>query len=446
MEEKKAYLEALQKIAVPVTMQSLLSSSFSMLDQVMTGQLGSICVAGIGLAGKFYSVFSVVVAAVASAAGIMIAQYLGKKDEGEAARSFFSNLILTLFLSVVFVGVCLFLPKQIMALYSTDYETIQAAAGYLRILGLSCVPMAVMTMFATLLRCREAAKLPLLASVISAIVNTGGNYLLIFGKLGFPALGAEGAAISTVISQSVGMCLLFFLYKKKAKRESWRLPFLWKFDGERRNQYVKILVPMLACEFLWVLGENVYATIYGHVGTKACAAMTLTSAIQGLFIGALTGLSQAAAVITGKALGSGEYDRAYRDGKRLLWTGLAGAGILSILVVILSAPYVQIYQVEEEVRLMTRQILFVYALIAPVKVLNMIIGSGILRSGGKTKYVMYIDLIGTWVFGVPLGLLAAFVLKLPIAGVYLMLSLEECVRLAISLVLFQKRSWMSQLT
>ena len=112
----------------------------------------------------------------------------------------------------------------------------------------------------------------------------------------------------------------------------------------------------------------------------------------------------------------------------------------------LMAPaYVGIYQVEPQVREMTRQILIAFAIIAPVKVQNMILGGGIIRSGGKTKYVMCIDFIGTWLFGVPLGLLAAFVWKLPIPWVYFILSLEEVVRLVISLVLFRKKVWMEQL-
>lgn len=445
-QERKTYMEALRRIAVPVTLQSLLCSSFSMADQVMTGQLGSTCVAGIGLAGKFFSVLSVVIAAIASVAGIMMAQYLGKGEERQTGRSFFVNLFLALAVAGVFLLGCLILPEQIMSLYSTDAATVAEAAAYLRILGFSAVPLAVVSMLSALLRCREAAKLPLIASIAAAVINTLGNYILIFGRLGFPALGAKGAAIATVLSQLANMCLLLLLYAGMARRKGLRLPFAWRLDRAARIGYAKILLPMLACEFLWALGENIYATIYGHVGTEACAAMTLTSPIQGLLIGALTGLSQAASVITGKALGAGENDRAYRDGKRLMITGLLGAALLSFLVVVISPYYVQLYRVGEEVRLMTRQILLVYAFIAPVKVLNMILGSGVLRSGGKTDYVMYIDFTGTWLFGVPLGLLAAFALKLPIAQVYLLLSLEEYVRLGISLVLFRKKIWMRQLS
>lgn len=208
---------------------------------------------------------------------------------------------------------------------------------------------------------------------------------------------------------------------------------------------MNILLPILVCEALWSLGENVYAAIYGHMGTDASAAMTLINPVQGLMIGALCGLSQAAGIIIGKMLGSHEYDNAYKASKKLILYGFVGAAVLSIFIVFTSGFYVEIYQVEETVKQLTRQILLAYAIVAPFKVLNMIIGGGIIRSGGKTKYVMMIDIIGTWLFGVPLGLLTAFVLNLSIPYVYFILSLEECVRFGISLIVFRRKKWMHSL-
>ena len=121
------------------------------------------------------------------------------------------------------------------------------------------------------------------------------------------------------------------------------------------------------------------------------------------------------------------------------------AGVLSWKEFLRRGEYVEIYQVSRTVKRLTRQILFVYALAAPFKVLNMILGGGILRSGGRTAYVMGIDMLGTWGFGVPLGLLGAFVWRLPIASVYLLLSLEECIRFAISMAVFRRKRWMRRL-
>ena len=210
-------------------------------------------------------------------------------------------------------------------------------------------------------------------------------------------------------------------------------------------QYLGILAPILVCEFMWSLGENVYAAIYGNIGTDACAAMTMTGPIQGLMIGALSGLAQAAGILIGKSLGNEEYDKAYKDSKRLMWYGLAGSLVLSVALVLLGKFYVRIYNVEPQVRTMAYQLLVVFAIVSPVKVQNMILGGGIIRSGGKTQYVMWVDLIGTWIFGVPLGLLSAFVFDLPITYVYFIFSMEEVVRLLISVVIFRKKRWMRTL-
>ena len=172
--------------------------------------------------------------------------------------------------------------------------------------------------------------------------------------------------------------------------------------------------------------------------------MTLTNPLQALVIGALSGVAQAAGVMIGKRLGADRPKSGYQDSKRLMYTGLLGSVLLSVLVVVFNKYYVLIFSVEDDVRQMTRQLLMAYALVAPVKVQNMILG-GILRSGGRTTYVMVIDLIGTWIFGVPLGFLAAFVLHLPIAAVYFLLSMEECIRVIISLVIFKKKIWMQRL-
>lgn len=190
----------------------------------------------------------------------------------------------------------------------------------------------------------------------------------------------------------------------------------------------------------------------GQLGAVSVAAVGLAGKFASIYavviaaIGALCGLSQAAGVIVGKRLGSGDEDAAYAAGRRLLVYGAAGAALLSVLVVLLSGVYVEIYQVEDGVKRLTRQILTAFALVAPCKVLNMILGGGILRSGGRTAYVMAIDLVGTWGFGVPAGLVTAFVFALPVPYVYFALSLEECLRFGISLAVFRRRRWMRRLS
>lgn len=445
MKENQSFQREFFKIALPVTFQCLLQSSFGVIDQIMTGQLGSASIAGIGLAGKFTSLFSVLVSAVSAAAGIMIAQYFGKKDVKQIGKSFFTNLSLALMITFVFLVLSLAVPDRIMGMYIQDEETVRVAAEYLRIYSASYLPLSVTMLLSVFLRCAGAASMPLYTSIMAAVLNTGLNYVLIFGKFGFPAMGAKGAALASAIAQIAGCILLFVLFLRMYRQKNWRLSFSLLTEREGWKQYAGIIIPILICEFFWSLGENVYAVIYGHLGTLPCAAMTLTNPVQSMTIGALSGVSQAAGIMIGKALGAGEYEKAYEDSKKMMWYGLAGSLFLSGILVLTAGFYVKIFNVEESVRHIAENLLLVFALISPVKVQNMILGGGIIRSGGRTGYVMAIDLIGTWLFGVPLGLLSAFVLKLPIAEVYFILSLEECVRLGISLAVFRKKKWMMSL-
>lgn len=444
MKQEQSFLKTVCNLAIPVALQSMLQASFSIVDQIMIGQLGSVSVAGVGLAGKFSSVYSVVVAAIGTVAGIMISQYMGQSNKKEIRRSFCLNLIFALGIAVLFTGICIGFPVRIMGLYTKDAQTIIASAEYLKIVAWTFLPIAGATLLSTMFRCMEKARLPLYAGIAAAVLNTGLNYVLIFGKFGFPSMGAEGAAIATLLSQMANFgILLFMIFRygeilKKGGKEEIVSEFDWR-------QYVGMLFPILASEFLWSLGENVYAAIYGNMGTEACAAMTLINSIQGLMMGALCGLSQAAGVIIGKKLGNREYDEAYTAAKKMILYGFVSSAVLSLVIVTTRTAYVEIYQVEDSVKALTAQILTAYALVAPFKVQNMILGGGIIRSGGKTKYVMLIDMIGTWGFGVPLGLLSAFVLKLSIPYVYFILSLEECVRFGISVAVLRKKKWMQSL-
>lgn len=443
--QHKTFFRAVCSLAVPAALQSILQASFSIVDQIMIGQLGSVSVAGVGLAGKFSSIYSVIVSAVGAVAGIMIAQYIGQQNRREIRRSFYLNLTLAAVIALLFTVPCIAFPEQIMGFYTKDARTVTAAAEYLAIIAGTFLPAAGATLLSTLFRCMEKAKLPLYAGIAAALLNTGLNYLLIFGKAGLPAMGAKGAGIATLISQLANLLIMLLLLirhseylKKEPSSAADSSAFQW-------NQYLSMLLPILVCEFVWSLGENVYAAIYGRLGTESTAAMTLINPIQSLMIGALCGLSQAAGVIIGKRLGNREYDEAYTASKILILYGFIGSVILSLIIAAAAPYYVRIYAVEDSVRQITRQILTAYALIAPFKVQNMILGGGIIRSGGKTKYVMVIDLIGTWIFGVPLGLLAAFVLHLSIPYVYFILSLEECFRFAISLVVLRRKKWMHSL-
>lgn len=440
------FMKSLCKIAIPVTLQSMLQASFSIVDQIMIGQLGETNISAVGLCGNYSLIFSVVIGAVSTVAGILIAQFIGADDMREAWSSFDVSLICGIIIAALFLFASGIFPSQILGLYTNDISIIETGSVYFRIVAFSYIPMAVSTVISAWLRCQEHADIPFFASLGAVAANTGLNYVLIFGKLGFSSMGIKGAAIATLASQLFNLAFIMIGFiicvRNDGDQPIWSLHFkkitIWN--------YLVMIMPILISEFLWSLGQNVESAVYGHLGTANLAAYTLTCPIQGLIVGALSGLSAAAGVMVGKRLGKKEYDHAYREAKKIMYAGLTGALFVSALLILLAGIYTGLYRVDTNVKELGKLLLCIFALYAPIKVENMILGGGIIRSGGNTKIIMIIDIIGTWCIGIPLCLLAAYVFEWGIAGVYALLTTEEIFRLAVSLIIFKKRKWMISLS
>ena len=439
-------MKSLCKIAVPVTLQSMLQASFSIVDQIMIGQLGETNISAVGLGSNFSLIFSVVIGAVGAVAGILIAQFMGAEDKKEAWCSFDVSLICGIMISALFLLAAGAFPLQILGLYTEDMSIINTGAVYFRIVAFSYIPMAVSNILSAWLRCREHATIPFLASFGAVAVNTGLNYLLIFGKFGFPRMEIKGAAIATLISQLFNLVFIVIGFVVCNRRDGDKPVLSLRFKKITIRDYLVMIMPILVSEFLWSLGQNVESAVYGHLGTSNLAAYTLTGPIQGLIVGALSGLSAAAGVMVGKRLGRKEYDEAYAESKKIMYAGLAGSVVVASLLILLAGVYTGLYRVDNSVKELGKILLIVFALYAPVKVENMILSGGIIRSGGNTKIIMVIDIIGTWCIGIPLCLLAAYVFRWGIVGVYALLTTEEIFRLAVALVIFRKRKWMISLS
>ena len=435
---EESFFRKSMKIAVPVALQAMLQSSFSMIDQVMVGQLGKTAIAAVEVGGKPGFVFAFVSGAVATVTGIMVSQYMGKEDDEKVDVSMSVNLLVMLAIALLTTLLCLIFPGKLTGIFTKDAAVIRTGAEYVRMVSLVYPLSGIASILAVQIRCKDHSEYPLYISAAAAVVNTALNFVLIFGHFGAPALGVKGAAIASVVSQVVNLGLMIYFFNKIN-----RFRFSLKMNRAEVWQYITILFPIVFNEFMWTVGQNVNTFIYGHMGTDELAGMSLTGPVQGLSIGALSGLSQAAGILIGKRLGEQEYDKAYEESRKLCLYGFAGSVIMSVLVVLCRGLYVGLFKVDANVAWIGELLLLAFAVLAPVKVQNMILGGGIIRSGGRTKYIMIIDLLGTWLVGVPLGLFTGLYLKLPIAWVYFILSQEELVRFIITVFMFRSRKWMN---
>lgn len=434
------FYKTLLKIAIPVTLQSMLQASFSIIDQVMIGQLGEASISSVGLCGNFTLIFTVIIGAVSTVAGILIAQFIGSDDKKEAWCSFWVSALTSIIISSLFFLSSFIFTKNILSLYTKDVEVINAGLIYFKIIALTYIPVAIANIVSSYLRCIEHATIPFISSFISVLINTSLNYIFIFNY----DMGIKGAALATLISQLVNLLFIIIGFVYIARKDK---PIVClKFNKLSLNDYLIMIFPILISEFLWSLGQNVESSIYGHLSTSSLAAYTLTCPIQGLFVGALSGLSAAAAIMIGKQLGKKDYDGAYNDSKKIMYLGLVLSICISFILIIFAGNYTKLYKVDDYVKDIGKTIIIVFALYAPVKVENMILGGGIIRSGGNTKLIMIIDIIGTWCVGIPLCLIATYIFKWDIVGIYALLTTEEVFRLIVSLIVFKKRKWLISLS
>ena len=436
---KETFEKQVINIAIPVALQSMLQSSFSMIDQIMVGQLGEKSISAVEIAGKPGFIYSVVVGAVCTIAGIMISQYIGKKDRESEEKSICVNFLVMMLTGIAFFFISRMFPLQFIRLFTNDARVISEGSVYLGIIGWTFIPLGITNIFGAAIRCRGKSSWPLYVGFVSATLNTGLNYCLIFGNYGMPMLGVKGAAYASVISQVAGAVLIIVMFF----RLYGRIRYSVSLGKENYWQYLSMLIPIVINEFLWSVGQSINTFVYGHMSTDELAGMSLTGSLQGLTIGALSGIAQAAGILVGKRLGEGQYDQAYQESKKLCVYGFIGSILFSVTIMALKTPYVHLFNVSDDVRAIGLALLTAFAVLMPIKVLNMILGGGIIRSGGRTKYIMMIDMLGTWLIGVPIALVTGLVFKFPIVWVYFMLSQEEVVRFIISIFMFKSRKWMN---
>ncbi|MGH4122110.1 MAG: MATE family efflux transporter [Clostridium sp.] len=443
---EKSYYKTMLAIAIPVSIQSLFQASLSVIDQLMVGQLGEEAIATVGLGSRFPFLFLITLSAVGCTTSIMISQYWGKKDNENISKVVCGNFILGMIITLIFSFISLIFSKQVLGLYTNDMKIVTLGSKYLIINALGYIPMLLITIYAAVLRSTGHVKSPMYAGVFAVVLNTLLNYLLIFGKFGFPEIGFLGTAYATTITRLLeAVLLIIFTYVNKYPG-AYKIVDLCNISSAFMTKILIIARPLLINEFLWALGETIYSIIYGRMGTSEIASMTLTYPIQSLSIGLFAGVSSAAGIMIGNKLGLGENELAFKYSKKFIKMGIIGSAVFGILLVACSNLYISVFNISSDLKDCTFKLLIMFSIVLWIKVSNMIIGGGILRSGGKTKYTLYLDMIGTWGIGVPLGFVSAFVLKLPVHFVYLIISGEEFVRFIIGLKIMHSRKWMDNIT
>lgn len=436
----KKFFKTLFILALPIIMQNILTSSLNMADTLMIGSIGDSQVAAVGIGNQFSFLFNLIVIGTTGGCSIFISQYWGKKDKKNIKKVVGIGGVTVIMVAIISMILALFVPELIVVIFTKDPEVIREASSYLAIVSLSYIVTAITFTIATSLRCMEDAKTPMIISAVAVGVNIVLNYIFIFGKLGFPAMGVKGAAIATVIARIIE-CILLMIKGHKHKVLHGDFKEYFQFNTEFVFLIYKSVIPVVLNEACWGLGTFFYSIAYGKLGTESMASVQITNNIQNLFFVVCFSMASSSLVMIGNQIGAGEEEIAKRYGRKFTILAFAMGVILGIIVFLLASPILKLFNVSDIVKEYSIIILKIYSICYPIRVVNLILIVGVFRGGGDAGFALKAEALTMWFIGVPMAFIGALILKFPIYLVILMVTAEEVAKFIVSIFRFKSYKW-----
>ncbi len=444
--QDKHFYRIILSIAIPIALQNLISYGINMMDTIMLGALGETQLSAASLANQPFFIFTIVTFGIASGCSVLTAQYWGKGDSEPIRRIIGIALDVTVVLSVILFLLLFFFPETAMRIYTNEADVIAEGVKYLQITAFTYLFFGFTNTMVCIFRSVEIVKISVIIYSSSFFINVFFNYVLIFGKFGFPALGIRGAAIATLtarIFEFTILCIYLFLVDKRIQ---FRLRNLFTLDKTLSKDFVINSAPVVLNEVMWSVGTSVHSMVLGRMGQDAVAASSIVSVVQQLAMVLIIGLGSATAVVIGKAVGSNQFAEAQQSARTLQILSI-GVGILSAaLVMLIKNPIIEFYNITPATKVMTNQLMIVSAVLLALQALTYTNLIGILRGGGDTRFVLLIDVVFLWFVGVPLGAIAGLWLKLPVAIVFLCLKSDEFIKFFVGIFRVRSGKWINNLT
>ncbi len=452
----KVFLGKAFKIACPVAMQGMLNTVVNLADTMMIGTLGATAIAAVGLANKFFFVFTLLVFGVVSGSGVLAAQYWGNGDVKNIRKVLGLSLAIALGGAAFFVLAGLLRPEGVMRIFTESEASIRLGAAYLAVVVISYPFTAVTNVFVAMLRAVGKVKAPVITSCIAILTNIFFNFLFIFPErtvligghsLDMPGLGlgVVGAAYATLIARVLEMTILLSVTYWKKWPVAARLKEMVGYERAFVLQFFRTASPVILNEFMWGLGTTLYSLAYGRMGDDAVAAITIATTIQDIVVVLFQGLSAATAVILGNEMGAGKLKRAekYATYFFLLQFIVTIAG--GALIAACRWQVIGLYKITPQVAADVSTLILIFVAYMPAKMFNYVNVVGVLRSGGDTKMCLFLDTSGVWAIGVPLAFLGGLVWKLTICQVYALVMLEEVYKMVLGYWRYRKKKWLRNL-
>lgn len=445
----KAFYRTVLKIAVPVVVQNGVTQFVGVLDNLMVGRMGTEQMSGVAIANQLIFVFNLTIFGGLSGAGIFGAQFAGKKDHDGVRHVFRFKLIVCLIISALALGLLGFFRSPLLSLFLHEggeggdlFATLRFGSEYTLIMLIGLAPYALAQCYASTLRETGETFIPMLGSGAAVLVNLVFNYLLIFGKFGFPELGVAGAAVATVISRFVELGIIAFY----AHTHTERHPF---FKGAFRSlrlpwRLAKDIIikgtPLLVNELLWSLGMTVMTQCYSMRGLEAVAAQNISSTVSNLFNIVFMSIGSSIGIIVGNLLGANKLEEAKDTDRKIIALSVATCFLFGILLAV-AAPYIpRLYNTEEGVKRLAASLLRVASVMMPFYAFTHACYFT-LRSGGQTRITMLFDSCYVWGVCIPVAFVLSRFTSVPILPMFIICSSLELIKCVLGYFFVRSGKW-----
>ena len=447
----KPFWKVTVKLAVPVALQNVLTSSFQLVDTMMVSRLGDVTLSAVGMASQWGWLSSLLCFGLCSGMSVFISQYWGIKNYKGIRRVTGQGLIVALLLTLSFLSVALAAPEWVLGLFNKDPSVVDAGCKYLRIVCFSYPAVALSLLMSNVLRGTGRVNLPLYVSIFTTIANAFADYGLIFGAFGLPELGVQGAAIATCISSWLGPILLLIFSAIEKNLLVGPVKELLAFNLRQVGEFLTRAMPVMLNEGLWAMGMLMLNRIYANMGYEYYAGMTIFKTFSELAFAFFVGLGNACVIMVGKSIGQGKIERGVTDARRFsVLVPLMGL-LIGVTMVLLRHPLVSLFATGDNLSATTISTAYAVTIFCSLEYwfrnISYVQVVGVFRSGGDTLTGMLCDLCSLWFVSIPLALLASRVLHLSFIGVVVCAYLGEDIPKSILCMLhFRSLRWLKPVT
>ena len=427
------FLKNVAIIAIPVALQNLMTSTGTMVDTMMIARVGENAVGAVGLCSQYSVLMLGCYWGFVGGGMLFISQYWGAQDEEGICRSYGLVLCCIMSVAVIFSSVALFAPQFIMRLYTDKVAIQEIGIQYLKIAGFS-YPLALFSVSAsTVLRATERVRIPLYAAIGSVLSNIFLNWCLIYGNLGFPALGVRGAAIATVAASGINLAIIFICCAVTHYPYIFRVKAHFRWVGAKVREFFIKCLPIILNEVFLGIGNMTVNAVLGRQSESGIAALAVFRTIEGFIISFFAGFSSSASVLVGKSVGAGNLEDGYQKAKRIMPLCVITVAFVGLLVNLVKPGFLSMMNLSGPSFEIASYIIMVFMFVAMIRMGNWCMNDTF-RSAGDSVTGTTLELVFMYAMVIPVVCITGLKLKVSIYLLFPLVYCDEIIRFTIMTV------------